>query len=707
MSEEGEGHDRGPESANSGPDQLAQVVVSPPEAAEQEGLLGRKDSLDGEEEQKPKEEGKMRSSRSFIGAMRKTMAELKEDDDEETAPVAVGLSCLVGAAPFPEESNEAGKPEIQTEDSTAEELHKLKLKVDAAASQIDMSQALEVVDPSMSSQALEEKHFGKGVEENGSDHSEDDGIESPEPTQGKQFSKWTSARKVRHSIGMQMKAERFLGLTRSSAAERERQEQEARYQISLAALKEAAKNMVSKELQMFRDLLKEKGQGNLTAGWRRYFDSDGDGVLTFIEFCDALSQLSYGGDVLALWGEIDADQSNRISLDEIDPDGYLLLSVFKSWCFDNFGGPIEMFEIIDDDGSESLTKDEFQQGIKKLGWFEQEGLPDTLDTEEEVMDALWPMLDADGMGVVTPEEFLFMEPDKEKRTKLEKDMHRKKMERERGGRQGFAGGPRARSVASKLLHEVARSNTQVGGKHWKMIPGASHSGSSLIYKAPAAPDAEVVAAQSGTSAPVKVEPTPPPWLVAMATEMQRAQAASKTEAERIEWRKSERDLEKLWRSERKLQFSCPALPPIEKVVDPRGILWEAGSLPSTPSTPVNFDPAQNALETRTSSKRNSVGLPQIHMRSNVPSGAMNGDADEARRQERHNRRQRELQKKAQRRNIYKGQQLPAVVHRGGSMPLLGVRPNARLKRSGSGLMGCKDFLAPGATLDLFQHYYLK
>merc|ERR1719183_1160403 len=80
--------------------------------------------------------------------------------------------------------------------------------------------------------------------------------------------------------------------------------------------------------------------GNLVRAWNKVFDTSGDGKLSFGEMVDACRNMGFGGNIKALWAEMDQDESGFISLWEFDPDASSGLSEFYEsgfislWEFD-------------------------------------------------------------------------------------------------------------------------------------------------------------------------------------------------------------------------------------------------------------------------------------------------------------------------------------------------------------------------------------
>lgn len=218
------------------------------------------------------------------------------------------------------------------------------------------------------------------------------------------------------------------------------------------------------EVHKFLTKLKEKGGGKITVAWRRFFDSDGDGELDFPEFCTALTAFSWYGDVLKLWKDL-AGGSPSLSLEVVDPDGAAILQAFESWCSDTMGGPTEVFKAIDDDGSDSLTADEFAEGLAALGFFDhpdlEAGMKEMIGNQELVLENLWPLLDQNGRGCVTADQLLFLEKDPDKKERVRQELLRIRR---------FGATPeQVISASGKMIHKLVMQTTALGNRHWSQL----------------------------------------------------------------------------------------------------------------------------------------------------------------------------------------------------------------------------------------------
>lgn len=213
-------------------------------------------------------------------------------------------------------------------------------------------------------------------------------------------------------------------------------------------------------LEEFCMLLECLGDGKLLMGWRRHFDSDGDGELNFGEFCSSLGRLEYKGDVLSLWTILNTDGSSGVSIADVHPPTAQLLADFKEWT-EQFGGAVGMFEKIDYEGNQALSMMQFVDRVLDLGVTEEDA---DLWREE-----LFPAFDMDGLGCISPEELLFLETDPVVRQTLRKDFERKRRSKVLGFELAEGDSETASHEGDRMLHNLTKRTTLVGNMHWKSV----------------------------------------------------------------------------------------------------------------------------------------------------------------------------------------------------------------------------------------------
>eukprot|EP00928_Gymnodinium_smaydae_P004429 TRINITY_DN11509_c0_g1_i1.p1 TRINITY_DN11509_c0_g1~~TRINITY_DN11509_c0_g1_i1.p1 ORF type:complete len:772 (+),score=141.79 TRINITY_DN11509_c0_g1_i1:127-2442(+) len=136
--------------------------------------------------------------------------------------------------------------------------------------------------------------------------------------------------------------------------------------------------------------------GSYLKAWRRIFDSDGTNHCGWTKFCNGCKKLGYDKDIPGAWRALDADLSGTISLEEIDPAASDVLTSFRQWALEEFGGVRAAFRVFDTDGSNGVTSREFCRACRIYGY-----------TGDAHM--LYKALDVVGDGTLSMKEVAFLD----------------------------------------------------------------------------------------------------------------------------------------------------------------------------------------------------------------------------------------------------------------------------------------------------------
>ncbi|CAE8686798.1 unnamed protein product, partial [Polarella glacialis] len=124
-------------------------------------------------------------------------------------------------------------------------------------------------------------------------------------------------------------------------------------------------NMKAKE--EVRRLLQSKYTRFLKA-WRHLLDRDGSNRCNWYEFQAACKTVGYKGDVAGAWRAFDEDLSGFITLAEIDAEACTTLMDFRKWAYAEFGSVKSLFSVFDNDGSNSITFQEWRGNCRVYGF---------------------------------------------------------------------------------------------------------------------------------------------------------------------------------------------------------------------------------------------------------------------------------------------------------------------------------------------------
>lgn len=98
---------------------------------------------------------------------------------------------------------------------------------------------------------------------------------------------------------------------------------------------ENAKRKHAMDLPALRLLLSNRF-GTLSAAWKHCLDRNGNGKLSFTEFCEALRGLGFRGPIRELWFNLDKDGNGQITLEEFAPEVHHALTTFADMVLKRF-----------------------------------------------------------------------------------------------------------------------------------------------------------------------------------------------------------------------------------------------------------------------------------------------------------------------------------------------------------------------------------
>jgi len=123
----------------------------------------------------------------------------------------------------------------------------------------------------------------------------------------------------------------------------------------------------AKAAQDFKGALLRK-YGRYIKAWRMQLDKNSSNSCNWTEFKDAAKHVKYIGDVAGAWRHFDADFSGVITLQEIDAAAHNILTDFKHWADEEFGGVKSVFAFMDKDKSKEVSFREFRSVCRRFGF---------------------------------------------------------------------------------------------------------------------------------------------------------------------------------------------------------------------------------------------------------------------------------------------------------------------------------------------------
>ena len=116
--------------------------------------------------------------------------------------------------------------------------------------------------------------------------------------------------------------------------------------------------------------------GSVLRAWMEFFDQDMDHRITRAEFSKGLRELGYKGDVFNLFSVLDDDDSNELTLDEVDMKQATIWRNFRVFVAGRFKSEEDFVQRVADaaegikhrEPKDRLSREDFCLGMRKCGW---------------------------------------------------------------------------------------------------------------------------------------------------------------------------------------------------------------------------------------------------------------------------------------------------------------------------------------------------